>query len=311
MNIDALKANLKKAREALENCELCPRRCGVNRLRGKKGFCKAGDKPAVYSWLSHPGEEPPISGKKGSGTIFFAHCTMRCVYCQNYKFSQLAAGKEVSTKDLAGIMLALQKNGCHNINLVTPTHYVPQIIEALFIASESGLNIPIVYNTSGYELVSTLKLLDGIIDIYLPDMRYGDEGSAKRFSNAPDYVTINQEAVKEMYRQVGGLALNEDGVAKKGLVIRHLVLPSGLAASEKVFKFISENVSKDIYISLMSQYQPVYRASEFIEINRKINKKEYEEVFNMLLKYGLSNGWIQESGKETDIRLLGTNIKKT
>ncbi len=218
----------------------------------------------------------------------------------------------MSIEELADIMLALQKNSCHNINLVTPTHYVPEIMEALFIASGNGLNIPIVYNTSGYELISTLKMLDGIVDIYLPDMRYGDQMSAKRFSNAPDYVTINQEAIKEMYRQVGNLVLSDEGIARKGLIIRHLVLPNGLAASGKIFKFISENISKEVYISLMSQYHPVYRAGEFVEINRRINTKEYEEVFNLLLKYGLLNGWVQEgNNKEIDLRLLGTNIKKT
>lgn len=310
MKSDILKDRLVKAKNLLANCELCPRRCGVNRLAGQRGFCKAAFKPAVYSWMAHPGEEPPISGTRGSGAIFFAHCTMQCVYCQNYKFSQLPGGKEISITELANIMLALQKNGCHNINLVTPAHYVPQILEALLIALEGGLNIPVVYNTGGYELITTLTLLEGIVDIYLPDMRYGDEGSAKRFSNAPDYVTMNQEAVKEMYRQTGGLVLDKEGIAQKGLIIRHLVLPNGFAASEKIFKFISEKVSKEVYISLMSQYHPVYRASEFVEINRRINTKEYEEVFDLLLKYGLINGWIQESGKEIDLRLLGTNIKK-
>lgn len=310
MDTSALKETLKKARGILESCELCPRRCRVNRLRHAKGFCRAGAKPAVYSWFAHPGEEPPISGKRGSGTIFFSHCTMKCVYCQNYKFSQLSGGKEISTRELADIMLALQKSGCHNINLVTPAHYAPQILEALFAAFLDGLNIPIVYNTSGYELVSTLRLMEGAVDIYLPDMRYGDAQSAKRFSDAPDYVTINRDAVKEMHRQVGDLVLDEEGIAKRGLIIRHLVLPNGLAASREIFKFISENLSNRTHISLMSQYHPVYRANKFTEINRRINKREYEEAFDMMLACGLANGWAQESSGRIDLRLLGTSIKK-
>jgi len=310
MKIKAITANLKTTFDILESCELCPRRCRVNRLKGQMGFCKSGLKPVVYSWFSHRGEEPPISGSRGSGTIFFTHCTMRCVYCQNYEFSQLSTGKEISIDELAGIMLELQTQGCHNINLVTPTHFVPQILNALLIASRGGLNIPIVYNTGGYDLVSTLKLMEGVVDIYLPDMRYGNEESTKRFSNAPDYVKINHQAIKEMFRQAGNLITDDEGVAKRGLIIRHLVLPSNISYSEKVFKFISENVSKDVYVSLMSQYHPVYRAKEFPEINRSITPKEYEAAFTAFLRYGLSNGWAQDINENIDLSLLGTNIKK-
>jgi putative pyruvate formate lyase activating enzyme len=310
MKTKVLETNARLASEILARCELCPRRCGVNRLKNQKGFCRAGLRPAIYSWSSHPGEEPPISGPKGSGTIFFTHCTMHCAYCQNYEFSQLSDEKEVSAEELAGIMLTLQKHGCHNINLVTPTHYVPQILEALLIATNRGLEIPIVYNTSGYDLVSTLKLMDGAVDIYLPDMRYGDDESAKRFSDAPDYVVINREAVQEMFRQVGGLVMDEGGIAKKGLIVRHLVLPNGFSSTGKIFKFISREISKDVHISLMSQYHPVYQANKFPEINRKITKQEYEEAFELLLRYDLSNGWVQETSERIDLGLLGTNIKK-
>ncbi|MDD5449233.1 MAG: radical SAM protein [Candidatus Omnitrophica bacterium] len=300
----------RSAYKLLESCELCPRRCRVNRLKGQKGFCKSALRPVVYSFFLHPGEEPPISGQKGSGTIFFTHCTMHCVYCQNFEFSQLSDEKEISTEELAGIMLALQEKGAHNINLVTPTHFIPQILEALFFASQKGFNLPVVYNTGGYELVSTLKLLEGVVDIYLADMRYGEEKIAERFSNARNYVKINREAIAEMFRQAGNLVMDQMGIAKKGLIVRHLVLPNNMASSESVFKFLSETISKDVFVSLMSQYHPVYRAGEFDKINRKITSKEYENCFNLLLKYGLLNGWAQNAGGSMNSALLGTNIKK-
>ncbi|MCM8782003.1 MAG: radical SAM protein [Candidatus Omnitrophica bacterium] len=309
--IKVLENNSKIAFEKLKKCDLCPRKCGVDRIKGQKGFCRAGLNPVVYSYFAHPGEEPPLSGVSGSGTIFFTHCTLHCVYCQNYPFSQLADEKEISIKELSNIIISLEKRGCHNINLVTPTHFVPQILEAFLLAAKKSLClIPIVYNTSGYDLVETLQLLNGVVDIYLPDMRYGDDENAKRFSNALDYVKINQMAVKEMFGQVGNLTFDDAGIAKKGLIVRHLVLPNGIASTEKVFKFISQNISKDIYISLMSQYHPTYKAAEFPEINRRITKKEYEETIKLLFKYGLLNGWVQDSNKEIDSMLLGTNIKK-
>jgi len=271
----------------------------------------AGIKPAVYSWFSHHGEEPPISGSRGSGAIFFSHCTMHCVYCQNYEFSQLSGEKEVTIEELARIMLALEEKGCHNINLVTPTHFIPQILEALAISVGKGLSIPIVYNTSGYDSVRALKLLDGVVDIYLPDMRYGDDEAAETFSGAPCYVKTNREAAAEMFRQAGRLITDSEGIAKKGLIVRHLVLPDNVSSTEKVFKFIAEEISRDVCISLMSQYHPVYRAGEFPRINRKITRGEYERAFDLFLKYGLSNGWVQEAGGKIDSDLLGTNIKKT
>ena len=207
------------------------------------------------------------------------------------------------------MMLELQKAGCHNINLVTPTHYVPQILEALLCAAGNGLNIPIVYNTSGYDLVETLRLLDGIVDIYLPDMRYGDDAAAQKFSNAPDYVAVNRRAVTEMFRQVGGLVTDGEGIATRGLIVRHLVLPNGIASTEQVFKFLSENSMGSSYVSLMSQYYPTYQADRFPEISRRIKRSEYGEAFDLLIRYGLLNGWVQESSESMDARLLGTNIK--
>ena len=304
----------------LESCELCPRRCKVNRLKGQRGFCGSGAIALVQGHMSHTGEEPPLSGTKGSGTIFFARCTMRCVYCQNYEFSQpdkaglagqLSSGREVAANELASMMLNMQKQDCHNINLVTPAHFIPQILEALVLASENGLSIPIVYNSSGYESVNALKLLDGIIDIYLPDMRYSDSEAADKYSDAADYPAVNTEAIKEMFRQVGGLILDEDGIAKKGLIVRHLILPNGHSGTEGIFKFISSELLNDVYISLMSQYYPSHMAYKYPEINRRITAREYTDACELLLKYGLTNGWVQDSPDKMDSTLLGTNIKKT
>ncbi len=281
----------------LESCQICPRNCKVNRLKDEKGFCRTGLKPKVYSFMAHHGEEPPISGEKGSGTIFFAHCNMGCIYCQNYEFSQLGQGREVDFDELADIMLKLQGMGCHNINFVTPTHVMPQILKALLIAIPKGLKIPLVYNTSGYELASIIKLLDGVIDIYLPDMRYFDPQKSLKYSNAPEYPKYNQEAVKEMYRQVG----------VKGLIIRHLVLPNNVSGTREIMNFIANELSKETYISLMSQYLPYYKAKEEKEIMRRLKHEEYEEAKKAMEESGLYNGWVQESyGSE---RFAGVNIK--
>ncbi|MCX5715546.1 MAG: radical SAM protein [Candidatus Omnitrophica bacterium] len=305
-----LEERSEAAFESLKNCSLCPRKCGVNRLRGQKGFCRAGLNPVVYSYFAHFGEEPPISGTRGSGAIFFTHCTMHCVYCQNHVFSQQSDEKETSAESLAGIMLELKDKGCHNINLVTPAHFVPQILKALYLAGRKGMDLPIVYNTSGYDTVETLGFLDGIVDVYLPDMRYGNDENAIRFSNAPGYFNTCKKALKEMFRQAGNLVLDADGIAKKGLVIRHLVLPNGVAATDEIFKFISGHISKKVYISLMSQYYPAYNAKDFPQINRRITQGEYEEATGLFLKYGLVNGWVQDPSEEMDLKLLGTNIKK-
>lgn len=302
-----LKETAGRLFDSLSSCVICPRKCKVNRLENKTGFCKSGKLAKVYSFLSHHGEEPPVSGTRGSGTIFFSHCNMACAYCQNYEFSQLGAGREYSSGELAEVMLKLQKMGCHNINLVTPTHVLPQILKALHLACGQGLKIPLVYNTSGYELAEVIKLLDGIVDIYLPDMRYGDSAVSKKLSQAADYPRYNQDAVREMFCQVGTAEFDADGLIRKGLIIRHLVLPNRSSGTDKIMRFIAEEISKDTYISLMSQYLPYHKACGYPEINRRLKKEEYEEAKKILERYDLLNGWIQESyGSE---RFAGVNIK--
>lgn len=289
-----LQDRIEAAYELLEACHVCPRGCGVDRLQDEKlGMCRTGLNPVISSVSPHHGEEPPISGTRGSGTIFFTNCNLKCVYCQNYPISQMGNGAERTVGELACQMLWLQEQGCHNLNLVTPTHVMPQILKALGIAKERGFNLPIVYNTSGYESLEALRLLDGIVDIYLPDMRYSDDATALKYSSAPRYPEINRAAIKEMFRQVGNLVLDENGVAQRGLIIRHLVLPGGFSGTEGVMRFLAEEVSKEVYISLMSQYFPAYRAQEFKEIHRRITPEEYDEAYQIMLKYGLENGWIQ------------------
>lgn len=290
-----LNERIESAYKLLEHCRVCPRECGVNRLKNDKmGFCRSGLNPVVSSASPHHGEEPPLSGDKGSGTIFFTNCNQRCVYCQNYPISQMGNGVERTPGELACQMMSLQDAGCHNLNLVTPTHFMPQILKSLALAKERGFSLPIVWNSSGYESVEALRLLDGIVDIYLPDMRYSDNAPAMKCSVAPHYVEINQAAIKEMYRQVGNLVLDDDGLAKRGLIIRHLILPGGISGTEGIMKFLAKEISKDVYISLMSQYFPAYRAKEFKEINRRITVEEYEEAYRIMRKYGLENGWVQE-----------------
>ena len=293
----------------MKKCSICPRKCQANRAGGKLGYCRAPLNPVVYSYIAHHGEEPALSGKKGSGTIFFTHCNMKCVYCQNYIFSQLDNGEEISIEKLASIMLGLQRKGCHNINLVSPTHFVPQIVEALRIAAEKGLHIPIVYNTSGYDSLDTIKTLDGIIDIYMPDMRYSDNKMAKIYSDAPDYVENNRACVSEMHRQVGDLVLDENGVAKKGLIIRLLVLPDNISGTSENLIFIKKNISKNTYLSIMSQYYPTFKAHSFKDISRGIIPEEYQNVIDEARKLGLNNGWIQEMPEKDDRKFLGTNIE--
>lgn len=286
---------------------LCPKKCGVNRVKNKIGFCRIGLNPIIYSYFKHYGEEPPISGTKGSGTIFFSGCNMSCVYCQNHKFSQTRKGKETNSRDFAGIMLELQDKGCHNINLVTPTHIVPQILKALHRAVSKGLKIPLVYNTSAYDLSDTLKLLDGIVDIYLPDIRYDDSDTAVRYSNANDYPKYNRAAIKEMQRQVGTAKIDEQGIMIKGIIIRHLVLPNNISGTEKVMRFIATRISRESYISLMGQYIALHKAAQFKELSRRINRREYSYAKKMMDKYGLYNGWVQELKVSDDF--AGTNIK--
>ena len=295
---------------ALTRCAICPRRCGVDRQGGKSGYCRAPLDPVVYSYIQHHGEEPALSGHRGSGTIFFAYCNMKCVYCQNYQFSQLDNGEKITIERLASIMLDLQRSGCHNINLVSPTHYVPQILTALEIATEEGLNIPIVYNTSGYDSPDTIKMLDGIIDIYLPDMRYSDNGMAMKYSDAPEYVEHNRSSIEEMQSQVGDLVLeNGRGIARNGLIIRLLVLPNDVSGTKQSLKFIKDRVSKNAYLSIMSQYYPTFRARNFKEISRRAEKSEYNNIVDEAFSLGLNNGWVQEYEEKFDEKFLGTNIE--
>jgi putative pyruvate formate lyase activating enzyme len=297
MRADDIKERVEKAYALLESCSVCPRKCGVNRLKGEIGFCGVGREPKIASYNVHTGEEPPISGVKGSGTIFFSGCSLRCLYCQNFPISQLRNGREVTTQELADMMLHLQFKGCHNINLVTPTHFVPQILAALPFAWKKGFDLPLVYNSSGYDSLETLRLLDGVIDVYLPDMRYSDDKVAEKLSSVEDYVEVNRQSIREMYRQVGNLVTDELGIAKKGLIIRHLVLPHNLAGSEQTFRFISEKISPEVYVSLMGQYFPSFKAGECVSINRKITPEEYESAVESFLESSLSRGWMQNEYK--------------
>ncbi len=269
---------IEKAYKLLSSCEVCPHKCRVNRLKGEQGICRSGEEVMISSYNTHFGEEPPLVGNFGSGTIFFTNCNLKCVYCQNYPISQLGNGNKMSLLGLAKIMLALQKRKCHNINLVTPTHFVPQILKSLKLAIKMGLHIPIVYNTSGYDSVNTLKLLDSVVDIYLPDARYADNEIARKYSSAPNYFKIMKKSLKEMYRQVGDLAVDKTGVARSGLIVRHLVLPGGLSGTKKIMHFIAREISPHTYISLMAQYFPAYQAGQFPPLSRKINKEEYRKA---------------------------------
>lgn len=278
-------------------CTLCPRECQVNRSNGEKGFCGCSDELYVARAALHMWEEPCISGENGSGTVFFSGCTMKCVFCQNHNIADASVGKLITVKRLSEIFLELQDKGAHNINLVTPTHYTYQIIEALKLAKNNGLNIPIVYNTSGYEKVETLKKLNGLVDIYLPDMKYYSDILAKKYSNANNYFNIAKEALKEMYEQVGKPSFDENGMMKKGIIVRHLVLPNNIEDSKKVVKYIYETYGDNVYMSIMSQYTPTQKVKErmeFLELHQKIDFEKYEEVVDYAIKIGVENAFIQE-----------------
>ena len=303
----SLKKKAEMLFSALSRCDICPRNFKVNRLENKQGFCKTGKKAKVYSYFCHHGEEPGISGTNGSGTIFFTNCNLRCVYCQNYEFSQLDKGKETGDEELASFMLELQQEGCHNVNFVTPTHNIPQILMAVVLAVEKGLKIPLVYNSSGYDSVETLRLLEGIFDIYMPDARYFDSQTASRFSQAKDYPAINQAAIKEMRHQVGVVKFSPDEIIEKGLLIRHLVLPNKLSGTEEIMAFIARELGTDTHISLMSQYFPCHKAKDYPELTRRLTLEEYQEAMNIMHSYGLYNGWTQdEQGLD---RFAGIHIK--
>ena len=283
----------------LEKCTICPHNCGINRLNGQIGRCKSKDIVKIGLYSTHNFEEPCISGKKGSGTVFFSNCNMNCVFCQNYEISQQGKGKEISIEKLAEIFIKQQEKDVENINLVTPTSYVPQIIEAIQIARKNGLHIPIVYNTNGYEKVETLKMLEGYIDIYLPDLKYSDDLLAKSLSKVDNYFEIATNAIKEMYRQTGKAIFNEDGIMQKGMIIRHLVLPNHILNSRRVLKWINDNMN-DVYVSVMAQYFPTYKAKEMEDIDRKLTKEEYEQIENYLYRLDLENGYIQELGEHEE-----------
>ena len=289
-----LRERAQRAGQILKACQLCPRRCGVNRTRGERGFCRSGLFPIVSSYNVHHGEEPPISGARGSGTIFLTHCNLHCVFCQNYPISQLGVGREKSVEALGQMMLDLQERGCHNINWVTPTHFVPQILDALFFAVERGFRLPLVYNTNGYDSPETLELLEGIVDIYLPDMKYADEETARVCSQAPNYPAVNASAIQEMYRQVGRGKYAGDGTMERGLIIRHLLLPNGLAGTESMARFVAETLSGQCPVSLMTQYFPAYRAKGFPKLRRRLSRQEFDEALEILDRYRLSGGWMQE-----------------
>lgn len=284
----------------LENCNICPHRCGANRMNGKTGRCKATDKVKVALASIHNFEEPCISGKNGSGTVFFSNCNLNCVFCQNYEISQLGKGKEISIEELADIFIKQQNKNVHNINLVTPTIYIYQIIEAIKLARDKGLKIPIVYNSNGYENVEALKHLKGYIDIYLPDLKYSNNEIAYKYSNIKNYYENAVQAIKEMYNQVGTPIIDENGIMKKGLMIRHLVLPNQLQNSKDVLKWINDNMDKKVFVSVMAQYFPTYRAKNFPEISRKLTKEEYNEIEQYLYSLDLENGYIQELGEHEE-----------
>ena len=282
-----------------KQCTLCPHKCKVDR-NINLGRCKAGDKIEIGGASLHKFEEPCISGKNGSGTVFFSKCNLNCVFCQNYEISNLGNGKQIEEKELSNIFLKQQEKNAENINLVSPTIYADKIVEAIKIAKEKGLKIPIIYNTNGYENIETLKKLDGYIDVYLPDLKYYYEELAIKYSKVQNYFKIATEAIKEMYKQVGSPKFDENGMIKKGLIIRHLVLPNNLENSKKVLKWIKENIDEKVYVSIMTQYFPTYKAQEYQKINRKINKEEYVEIENYIYDLGIENGYMQDFSEENE-----------
>jgi putative pyruvate formate lyase activating enzyme len=284
-----LKNRIQKLYSILESCELCPRKCRVNRLKDEKGYCRSGKEMTVSSYGPHFGEEDPLVGNSGSGTIFLASCNLLCIYCQNYDISHEGYGKHVSEEEAADFMIDLQRRGCHNINFVTPTHFASQLLKSIDFAIPKGLQLPIIWNCGGYENVEIIKLLDGIVDIYMPDMKYGSEESAGKYSDATDYFECCRESVKEMHRQVGDLQV-ENGIVTRGLLVRHLVLPNDVANSRAVLEFIAEEISKDTYVNIMDQYRPMFKASDHQEIARRPTIKEYSEVVKIAEDLGIVRG---------------------
>lgn len=286
--------------EELTKCTVCPHNCKVNRIDGKIGRCKANDKVKVALASLHYFEEPCISGEKGSGTVFFSNCNMSCKFCQNYKISAEGKGEEITIEELANTFLELQEKGANNINLVTPTIYAYQIIEAIKLAKKNGLNIPIIYNSNGYESLETLKSLKGYIDVYLPDLKYYYDDIAIKYSGVKEYFNIATEAIQEMYRQVGAPKLNKDGIIQKGMIIRHLVLPNNIENSKMVLNWIKNNIDSNVYVSIMAQYFPSYQAKKIEGLNRKLTKEEYEEIESFVYKLGIENGYMQDLGEHEE-----------
>ncbi len=283
-----LKEKIEKADDILSSCVLCPRKCGVDRLSGETGVCKTGRRARVSSVDAHFGEEAPLVGRHGSGTIFITHCNLLCIFCQNYDISHLGAGRPVSNEQLAEMMLSLQHRGCHNINFVTPTHVTPAILAAVELAAEEGLHLPLVYNCGGYERGETLQLLDGVVDIYMPDFKFWDPGIAAEACDAPDYASAARKALKEMHRQVGDLVTDDSGVATRGVLLRHLVMPGGLAGTREVMRFIASEISRNTYVNIMPQYRPCGRADEIPGLSRHPSDEDFEEAFRAAREEGVA-----------------------
>jgi putative pyruvate formate lyase activating enzyme len=294
--------------DSLSNCNLCPRSCGVNRLQGELGFCKASKEIKIAKACLHQWEEPCISGSNGSGTIFFSNCNLRCVFCQNHEISSAGIGKEISIQRLSEIFLEQQEKGAHNINLVTPTHYVPQIIEALKLSKGKGLNIPIFYNSNGYDSIDTIRSLKNYIDVYLPDLKYFNNKYGEKYSDVPNYFSFASTAISEMVTQVGGAKFSKDGLIEKGVVIRHLMLPGLLFDSKKIMDYIYKSFGDSVYFSLMNQYTPMHRAKDFKELNKTLNSKHYDSLIDYCLELGLDNGFIQDSGTSSETFVPDFNL---
>jgi len=283
-----LSTRAEEARQRLESCDLCAHECGVNRLEGAKGFCRTGDTIEISSYGPHYGEEDVLVGLRGSGTVFLTGCNLRCVFCQNYDISHLGSGYEVSLEEFAEILIELQDRGCHNINLVTPTHFLPQIVSALDLACAAGLSLPLVWNCGGYESITALRLLDGVVDIYMPDVKFGSSAEAARFTGARRYWEAVQAALREMHRQVGDLKIDSSGIAYQGLIVRHLVLPGNLAGTEAVLRFIADEISPNTYVNVMAQYHPAYEARFHPPLDRRITRQEYIEALRIAKAVGLT-----------------------
>ena len=303
-----LRARVDRARAALRSCRLCPRACSVDRESGERGYCTAAAAPRVFRHMAHHGEEPPVSGTRGSGAVFFSHCTMRCGYCQNHRMSHSGEGRLRTAEEIAAMIASLAGSGCHNLNLVTGTPHIAGILEALLRAARLGVSLPVVWNSSGYESRLGLELLDGVADVYLVDARYSSDEAAARHSDAPDYVSVNRKALLEMRRQVGTLKIDARGLALSGLIVRHLVLPGGASGAPRVLRFVSDALGKDTFVSLMAQYYPAHLSKGSGELCRRISRAEWDDAVAALRAAGLTNGWIQEYHEATS-PMAGTEIE--